>query len=855
MVEISMSRLDSIVRKAARRMTAQRALRWAGVGFIIGTVTSIAALLLDRLGVINAEWWMYAAGCATGAVAGAISAMFMRIAPLTIATRLDRAMRLHDRLGSALAARNKLFVNDNDSQRGFAELTVQDADRAAERVDVKRALPMRYPNVWNVAAVFCIALVLGIALLPRLKANDDAAVIAAADQLQRQQQAKQDLSQTIDQALTALGDEAMADDASAAEHVDALRDLQQQLAGEPSTERELSDAQQQAAARMNALSERVQQQAERDKRAMEELAKRFDKLDSTNAPPTTKELLDELRQGNYENAADRLEKLINDAKQLDEDKRREAADSLRKASEELGGADNDEATAEHDKNELIDQALRNEGLDEPAVDDVKKRMESASQRELTDDLIEKGVDEDRARRMAEQMHDEQQQRQSKDVSEQQAERVRDALERAADELEQKPHPQKKDSEESANNSKDKSAAKKNQQKSQDASKQGSEQQQSEPGSQSQQQQSESESQSSEAQSKEQSASKEKSQQDESQDGEQTQEGSQQQSKNSEGGKPQSQSKQQPAKSGEQVGDEQSAAQKEQSQSAGKDGDEKVGEQSDAGETGDKSDAQKQSKQSAAERGGEGEESAEQSAEQPQSNDVPKQGDEKQSAQKNNNNQPGERSEQDKTGDQQPQGAGDSQETNEPPSPSEVLRELAKHRDAADRMKNASEEMKQRARDMAERMTPEQRERWAKQFAREMQEQQREDGGAMSQQAGDKPGANEPGTPSNYKPQRTETVDARGPEKDAGMLLDEWLSEQEAAPSGTTSGATSANDPVRSAQDIAQRAVNDTSVPRRYHRLIDQYFGRLNETARNAAAPATPNNTSSAPKPDGASAKP
>jgi hypothetical protein len=188
-------------------------------------------------------------------------------------------------------------------------------------------------------------------------------------------------------------------------------------------------------------------------------------------------------------------------------------------------------------------------------------------------------------------------------------------------------------------------------------------------------------------------------------------------------------------------------------------------------------------------------------------------------------------------------ASQSQSQSPPPpqNPSDVLRELAKRRDLAERMKNASEEMKQQAREMAERMTPEQRERWARQFAREMQNQQRQDdtNAAGRRSDGRTPGLNEKGQPSNYNPEKTETVDARGPEKDAGLLLDEWLSEVESMPDGGTGAAAGggAGDPVRSAQDFARRAVNDSTVPSRYHRIIDEYFGRLDQTVRNAKATA------------------
>ena len=68
---------------------------------------------------------------------------------------------------------------------------------------------------------------------------------------------------------------------------------------------------------------------------------------------------------------------------------------------------------------------------------------------------------------------------------------------------------------------------------------------------------------------------------------------------------------------------------------------------------------------------------------------------------------------------------------------------------------------------------------------------------------------------------------------------EWLGREsdEGGPSRTDRGE--ARHLIRRAREGAQRAVNESGVPSRYHDLIRRYFGRLEDTVRKATSTGSP----------------
>ncbi len=226
----------------------------------------------------------------------------------------------------------------------------------------------------------------------------------------------------------------------------------------------------------------------------------------------------------------------------------------------------------------------------------------------------------------------------------------------------------------------------------------------------------------------------------------------------------------------------------------------------------------------------------------------------------------------------------SQQPDSKNTPSEVLRRLAQQRDNAKQNQQVSERMREAARELAQKMSPQEREQWARQWARQNGEQPKPpaDSSQQPQQiasenldqnqdrdssdehrmagAAHEPG-NQAGSDTNGLP-RTDSrqspdqlasdqkhpIDLRGEESNDQSIA-QW-SDPNAKPSDNRAASGNVIQRVHGAQEVAERAVNDSAVQKRYHKAIKKYFGRLNETMKKATgeAPANPSPSSPATQP-------
>lgn len=169
-----------------------------------------------------------------------------------------------------------------------------------------------------------------------------------------------------------------------------------------------------------------------------------------------------------------------------------------------------------------------------------------------------------------------------------------------------------------------------------------------------------------------------------------------------------------------------------------------------------------------------------------------------------------------------------------------MRRLAERTNAARDNQQTSERLRQTARELAQRMTPKEREQWAKQWQREQGRPNESEDNPLARGAGDR--TDGPSSPPqstaqnplrNYEP---DTVDIGGTDPGERTIA-QWLSET--TPDGEplpTSASTPATQRIRQAQQVAERAVDESAVQKRYHRLIQRYFGRLPDTVNRAATP-------------------
>ncbi|HUS64395.1 MAG TPA: hypothetical protein VMZ28_07615 [Kofleriaceae bacterium] len=109
-------------------------------------------------------------GCSALVVIGGVAGWVRRVSTATIATRIDRASGLSDRLATACAFEDELRGGNtlDEETRAFMQAAIDDAVRAAPRANVVAATPYRWPQDTRAAVAFAVAaaVVCGLYLAP-----------------------------------------------------------------------------------------------------------------------------------------------------------------------------------------------------------------------------------------------------------------------------------------------------------------------------------------------------------------------------------------------------------------------------------------------------------------------------------------------------------------------------------------------------------------------------------------------------------------------------------------------------------------------------------------------------------------
>ncbi len=418
-----MTTVQQTIKKARRRLTTAAAIRRTGTAIAVSAAAGLILLAVDRLATLNIAMLVYLAVLGAGLVAGVAHSLVTRPELLAVAVRLDRGLGLRDRLGSAEAIRTGR-VQD----AGFAGLVQQDAERVAQRLDIKSATPIVLTRGWIVAGGLIVVLGLGFAFVPPLtrttRGQDRART--AQDQAELQQQ-QQDISQTIQEAIAEIDDDALDD--RMREEVSSLQRLAEQLGNEGASSDEVAEARDRSAGELAALADRLAEQSQRNLRAADAVAERFAGVEPADAPMSAQEFAEALRNGEFGEAADLLDELMASKEDLSAEQRSEVADHLRHMSEQLTEP-NDAAIDE--QLESAREALRDLGLDEQDVDDLLG--DEASTDDLQRALEEEDVDEDVAQDLVDDIERSKRQQQVDKQADDEAQALAEAMEDVANQL-------------------------------------------------------------------------------------------------------------------------------------------------------------------------------------------------------------------------------------------------------------------------------------------------------------------------------------------------------------------------------------------------------------------------------------
>ncbi|NNM25909.1 MAG: hypothetical protein HKO59_07970 [Phycisphaerales bacterium] len=172
-------------------------------------------------------------------------------------------------------------------------------------------------------------------------------------------------------------------------------------------------------------------------------------------------------------------------------------------------------------------------------------------------------------------------------------------------------------------------------------------------------------------------------------------------------------------------------------------------------------------------------------------------------------------------------------------PAETLRELAQRRQSSGERRRFAERARDAARELAEGMTGEERESWARRWQRD------QTGDGFGDALADPPPSATPRDPAFGA--GSDVVDLTGDET-GGEPVFEWLTPDGGPGATAGSGGGAVADRVARARRAAERAVEETAVPSRYHEFIRRYFDRLPETVEAGRTPSTPEAPAKAPPP-------
>ncbi|MHC4709458.1 MAG: hypothetical protein ACYTA3_03300 [Planctomycetota bacterium] len=457
-----MAAVERVIRKARRRVTADRAVHGAGWGLFIGAVAGLGVLVVDRAAGPLVPLYTYPVLAGAGLVAFMALSLGRRPGRLATAIRLDRALRLKDRLGTAEAirrgrARGELALSRSlrsglrphtrfvgfaaDSigrcawtQTALADLACHQAERLAESIDIRPATPIRIRRIWTVAVLLAAVLSAGVAFLPNFASDVAAATTSNTPQLAEQ---RSEIVGTINDALTDLDRDTL--DPASQEELQALDDLARQLSGEPVTETELAEARDESAAQLEQVADRLAEQSRKNLEAVDEVTRRFQGIDvPPEAPQPVEALAEALREGDLEQAADRFDELMDDSESMSPDEREQLAEDLREMGDELETPPGDQELAQ--RADDIREALEDLGLDEQTA---RELLEQQDPQEIEQTLREQHVEPESAQQLAEDLERLQEQDQVREQADEQQRRLAEALDDAAEQLEQ-PEPRDPD---------------------------------------------------------------------------------------------------------------------------------------------------------------------------------------------------------------------------------------------------------------------------------------------------------------------------------------------------------------------------------------------------------------------------
>lgn len=170
---VDTSRIHALISRARLRLRLQSSLEWATTALIVASAAALAVVYFVRSGALSESSGIsLLVGClgivAAGAIAGAIRTLPVHI----VATKIDRASNLADRLSTAISFEKRLKaqrVADEPAETvSMMNAAVKDAAAHSKNANVAAATPFRVPADTRAAAAFAlVAAAVAFLVLPQ----------------------------------------------------------------------------------------------------------------------------------------------------------------------------------------------------------------------------------------------------------------------------------------------------------------------------------------------------------------------------------------------------------------------------------------------------------------------------------------------------------------------------------------------------------------------------------------------------------------------------------------------------------------------------------------------------------------
>jgi hypothetical protein len=328
-VPITPERTRQVAAAARRRHAASLIVGACGTGLAAGAALGLVIVSAARVLPIlplDARWpWLIAATVLAVALALTVAALARPWSRLRAAKELDRRLELRDRLGTAIELSERPAPG---VEPPFIELALREAERVAAGVEPARAVPIRWGRSWLAGAVLLLlALAVGL-WMPRL----DLIERQARERALHAAQVRESIAQALDVAQSAAGERAPAGDAASAPELQAIREIERELAaGRASPEQ----ARAETARHLQTLAERLESAARQQHSRSEAVKDALSRARRAEGDEESDDIARALRQGDFAAAARAAEELARDLPRLSPDQRRRVAEQLRDLSDAL----------------------------------------------------------------------------------------------------------------------------------------------------------------------------------------------------------------------------------------------------------------------------------------------------------------------------------------------------------------------------------------------------------------------------------------------------------------------------------------------------------------------------------------